>query len=204
MKFKVFWDAALYNQVDVDRRFRDAYWLHHQADKWAVSERIAGYIGVQVNMGWPIITCYPFEHGSLIVLMMEAVRTYETSMNINLTTWRYIAEDSKLQLLTRPPKFSGSPASSDIGEVRRYRRRSENFAYQYPKYLKGSFTRLKILRHGTSGFTFRSMEGELRIFIAIKNPSPRPGFNPRYLSPAASTLITTLPRRLTYVVVKYS
>jgi hypothetical protein len=68
-----------------------------------MSERIAGYIGVQVNMGWPIITCYPFEHGSLIVLMMEAVRTYETSVNINLSTWRYIPEDSNLQLLTRPP-----------------------------------------------------------------------------------------------------
>jgi hypothetical protein len=30
--------------------------------------------------------------------MMEAVRTSETSVNINLTTWRYIPEDSKLQL----------------------------------------------------------------------------------------------------------
>jgi hypothetical protein len=32
-------------------------------------------------------------------------------------------------------------------------RRSENFAYQYVKYLKESLTYRKILRHGTSGFT---------------------------------------------------
>jgi hypothetical protein len=29
--------------------------------------------------------------------MMEAVCTSETLVNINLTTWRYIPEDSKLQ-----------------------------------------------------------------------------------------------------------
>jgi hypothetical protein len=30
---------------------------------------------------------------SIITLMMEAVRTSETSVSINLTTWRYIPED---------------------------------------------------------------------------------------------------------------
>jgi hypothetical protein len=29
-------------------------------------------------------------------MMMEAVRTSETSVNFNVTTWRYIPEDSKL------------------------------------------------------------------------------------------------------------
>jgi hypothetical protein len=33
---------------------------------------------------------------SLIALMMEAVRTSETLVNIYLTTWQYIPEDSKL------------------------------------------------------------------------------------------------------------
>jgi hypothetical protein len=41
-------------------------------------------------------------------------------------------------------------------------------------------------------------EGVLRIFIALKNPSPQPGLNPRPLDPVASTLITTPARRLTY------
>jgi hypothetical protein len=43
------------------------------------------------------IICYPFACGSLIALMMEAVRTSETLVNINLTTGQYIPEDSKLQ-----------------------------------------------------------------------------------------------------------
>jgi hypothetical protein len=35
----------------------------------------------------------------------------------------------------------------------------------------------------------------LRIFIALKLPSLRPGLNPRLLGPVASTLTTTSPRR---------
>jgi hypothetical protein len=34
---------------------------------------------------------------SLIALMMKKVRTSETSVNINLTTRRYIPEDTKLR-----------------------------------------------------------------------------------------------------------
>jgi hypothetical protein len=37
-----------------------------------------------------------FAHGLLIALMMGAVGTSETSVNINVTTRRYIPEDSKL------------------------------------------------------------------------------------------------------------
>jgi hypothetical protein len=46
-------------------------------------------------------TCYPFARGSLIVLMMKAVRTSETSVNINFNTRRYIPEDSKLHTRCR-------------------------------------------------------------------------------------------------------
>jgi hypothetical protein len=56
-------------------------------------------------------------------------------------------------------------------------RRGENFACQYLKYLKGTLTRLNILRHWTSGFTRHPMEGVLRICIVLKNPPPRPGLN---------------------------
>jgi hypothetical protein len=34
---------------------------------------------------------------AIIALMMEAVRTSESSVNINVTTWGYIPEDSKTQ-----------------------------------------------------------------------------------------------------------
>jgi hypothetical protein len=80
-------------------------------------------------------------------------------------------------------------------ESRKNGRMSENFAYQYLKSLKGSLTCRKILRHGTSGFTSHPKEGVLQIFIALKNPSPRPGLNPRPLGPVISTLTTTPPRR---------
>jgi preprotein translocase subunit SecB len=48
---------------------------------------------------WSRIRCprliYPFARCSLIALMLEAVRTSETLVNINLTTRQYIPEDSK-------------------------------------------------------------------------------------------------------------
>jgi hypothetical protein len=82
------------------------------------------------------------------------------------------------------------------GESRRNGRRSENFAYQYQIYLKRSLACRTILRHGTSDFTFHPKEGVLRSFIALKNPSPLPGLNPRPLDPVANTLTTIPPRRL--------
>jgi hypothetical protein len=55
------------------------------------------------------------------------------------------------------------------------------FACQCLKYLKGSLTCRKILRQRTSGFISQPNEGGLRILIALKNPSSRPGLNPRPL-----------------------
>jgi hypothetical protein len=82
------------------------------------------------------------------------------------------------------------------GASRRNGRRIENIACQYLKYLKRSSTCRKILRHGNSGFTSHPKEGVLRIFIALKNSSPRPGSNPRPLGPMASILTTTPPRSI--------
>jgi hypothetical protein len=39
--------------------------------------------------------------------MMEALRTSETSVNTNLTTRRYIPEDSKLHMADPPSRQSG-------------------------------------------------------------------------------------------------
>jgi hypothetical protein len=33
MKFRVFWDVAPYSHVELDRRFRGVYCLHHQGDE---------------------------------------------------------------------------------------------------------------------------------------------------------------------------
>jgi hypothetical protein len=54
-----------------------------------------------------------------------------------------------------------------LGASRRNGRRSENFTYQYVKYLKGSLTCPHILRHGASGVTSHPKEGVLWIFIAL-------------------------------------
>jgi hypothetical protein len=82
-----------------------------------------------------------------------------------------------------------APAETS-GASRRNEQRTENFTYKYLKYLKGYLTCCKILRDGTSGFTSHRKEVVLRIYIALKNPSPRPGLNLRPLGPVASTLTT--------------
>jgi hypothetical protein len=54
---------------------------------------------------------------------------------------------------------------------------NENLVYPSPKDFKKSSTCRKILRHWTSGFTSHPKEVVLRIFIALKNPTPWPGSN---------------------------
>jgi hypothetical protein len=46
---------------------------------------------------WDVAPCSPVKvDRRFIALMMEAVRTSETSVNFNVTTLHYIPEDSKL------------------------------------------------------------------------------------------------------------
>jgi hypothetical protein len=61
----------------------------------------------------------------------------------------------------------------------------------YLWYVNVSFTRRKILRHGTFGFTSHPKGGVLRIFITLKNISPLPCLNSRPLSQVTSTITTT-------------
>jgi len=56
-------------------------------------------------------------------------------------------------------------------------------------YFEVIFNRRKILGHGADGFTSPPKEGVLRIFISVKNPSPRHG-----LHPMAITLTSIPPR----------
>jgi hypothetical protein len=62
-------------------------------------------------------------------------------------------------------------------------------------YLQGIFAARKNLRHRTDGFTFHPQEGVMQIYIALRNPSPWPGMNPRTLGLMASTLTIAPPRR---------
>jgi hypothetical protein len=99
------------------------------------------------------------------------------------------------------------PAETSVAS-RKNGRRNENFAYQYLRYLKGSLTFHKIVRHGTYGFTSHPKEGVLRIYIPIKNPLPRWGFESatlgcsstdtnHYTTEATIHEVTTKDRHLT-------
>jgi hypothetical protein len=50
-------------------------------------------------VGWSYITSYLFAQGSFIALMMEAARTSETLVDIDLTIRQYIPEDYELKIL---------------------------------------------------------------------------------------------------------
>jgi ribosomal protein L14 len=51
---------------------------------------------------------------SIIRTMMEAVRASGTSVNFNVTTWRYIPEDSKLHTRRREKLKSHIPCNVQI------------------------------------------------------------------------------------------
>jgi hypothetical protein len=56
--------------------------------------------------------------------------------------------------------------------------------------------------HIAKTFISHPKEGVLRIFITLKIPSPRPGFNPRSLGQDATTLTSTPPRRPFAIMIK--
>jgi hypothetical protein len=98
--------------------------------------------------------------------------------------------------VTRAPELSGNPTRRVICEQAGGMDEGVRIlSINYLEYLKGSLTCRKILQHWASGFTSHPKQGVLLIFIALKNPSPLPGFDPRSLGPLASTLATTPPRR---------
>jgi hypothetical protein len=73
---------------------------------------------------------------------------------------------------------------------------NENFVYSYPWDFKSFLTCRKILTTcDLLALLPIQEEGVLRIFIALKNPSPWLGSNLQHLGPVASTLTTTPPRR---------
>jgi hypothetical protein len=120
------------------------------------------------------------------IMMWIMVWWYRLGLTPNLST----------RALWQPPVLSGGPASRDIsGAGRRMDEWNQNLFYPSPWDSNRSLTCRTILRHETSGFTSHPYECVLRIFIALKNPSPWPGSNPRPLGPVASTLTITPLRR---------
>jgi hypothetical protein len=94
------------------------------------------------------------------------------------------------------PLVAAETSSSESGSLRVI---SFNLADVVSLHAKqGPLTCRKILRPGTDRFTSPPKKGVLQICIAVKNPSPPLGLNPRILGIIVSTLTITPPRRLTW------
>jgi hypothetical protein len=83
----------------------------------------------------------------------------------------------KGKLLIRPQELPGNPTSREAGGTR-----EENYEFGLTKYLcsylKEIFNMPKNLRTWDRRLTSPPKEGVLRIFIALKSPSPSAGFQP--------------------------
>jgi hypothetical protein len=129
---------------------------------------------------------------------------YQSALTATSTVWRscqqrhlccspqYRLVSCQQRHLWQPSVLSGFLPSET--SLERVGKGNENLVYSSPWDFKRSLTCHKILQHGPSGFTYHMKEGVLRIFIALKNPSPWPGSNPQPLGPVASTLTITPPR----------
>jgi hypothetical protein len=62
---------------------------------------VAACSHVEVDRRFRCAYCFHHQRMKFFALMMGAVRTSQTSLNFNVTTWRYIAERSKLHTYRR-------------------------------------------------------------------------------------------------------
>jgi hypothetical protein len=88
------------------------------------------------------------------------------------------------KLLIRPPELSINPTSSHlVTKQEEVAKEIMNLALRsiFVHTSKVFFTFRKILRHGANGFTSHPKGAVLRIFIAIKNPSPSARIEPANL-----------------------
>jgi hypothetical protein len=89
-------------------------------------------------------------------------------------------DDGDNALLVHQSSLAVLPAETS-GAGRRNGRRSENFAYQYLKYLKGSVTCRKILRHGTFPLYFPSERKVCCGYLSPLKSIASVGFEPAIL-----------------------
>jgi hypothetical protein len=95
------------------------------------------------------------------------------------------------KLLIRPPQHSLASLPAEPSSSRSRRSGRRKWWILSMKYLFMLAVLFKILRHGTDGFNFLPKETCCRCLSLLKNSSLRPSFNPRTLSPMASTLTIT-------------
>jgi hypothetical protein len=89
-----------------ERVFRKTGCLHPKQVGYIVRCQVLTAASTKFSVFWDVLPCSQVDvddvsevrTACIIALTMEAVRTSETSINICLTTWQYIPEDSKLQI----------------------------------------------------------------------------------------------------------
>jgi hypothetical protein len=97
--------------------------------------------------------------------------------------------------LTCLPELAGGPSSRDIwSEQEKWTKEWEFCIFSIIDTSTDILHAVKFYDMGPSRFTSQPKEGVLRIFIALKSPSSRPGLNPRPLGLVAGTLTTAPPR----------
>jgi hypothetical protein len=159
-------------------------------DKWSASHDSRHKVFL-LSLVWNGTGFYGYGTGRLVVMGRNWRLSSAASMDLLFISrwyemwtmvwwyWLGLTPNLSIRALWQPPVLSGGPAIRDIsGGSGRVGEGNENLVYPFPWDFKKSFACRKILRHGTSGFTSHPKEGVLRIFIALKNPSPWPGSNP--------------------------
>jgi hypothetical protein len=126
-------------------------------------------------------------------------RVYCSSSRLYVRAESHGDDTRWIKLLTRPPHPYGKPTRIIIWEqVREMDVWVIILPVQDLKYLKGLLTCRKILWNGASSFTSHPKKGLLRMFFALKNPSPPLGLNLWPVGPVTSTLTPIPPRPLVH------
>jgi hypothetical protein len=112
----------------------------------------------------PRVIC-DLDHIMIILTEANSQLVYQSPLAATSAVWRSCPQRHPWQ----HPVLAGCPAIRDIsGASGTAGEGNENLVYPYPWGFKRSFICPKILRHGTSGFTFHPKESVLRNFIALK------------------------------------
>jgi hypothetical protein len=110
--------------------------------------------------------------------------------------WYWLGPTPNLstRALWQPPVLSGGPGIWDIYDGE-WAKEMKIYSIRPRGTSRDLLHAVKSYDVGPSRFTSQPKESVLRIFIALKNPSPWSGSNQQPLGPVASTLTTTPPRQ---------
>jgi hypothetical protein len=139
-----------------------------------------------MSMGWDYVSELRPPTGLLFT--PRKYMTMDNHSEMISTEGNWLVHQSSLAI---PPAESFSTKAGGTGKVNNKFDPIIIFVFRTSK---GSLTCRKTLRYRNDGFTSPPNEVLLRIYIVLKNPSPRSGFKRRNLRLMARTLTITPPR----------